>query len=104
MARPSPGRRRTRSALRALADRVGIITEYIDQTGKERRVTSDRTRVALLAAMGYGASNETEARETLSTLRERESGQLLPPVRVTTDPAAPIAFVLPRGWSSRVEW
>jgi 4-alpha-glucanotransferase len=104
MARHSSAGSRARSALRALADRVGIIAEYVDQTGRERRATSDRTRAALLHAMGYGASSETEAKETLSALRERESGQLLPPVCVTTDPAAPIAFSLPRGWPSRVEW
>ena len=104
MARRSPSRGRRRSATRALADRVGIIAEYVDQTGKERRVTSDRTRAALLAAMRYDASTEEAARRTLSALRERVEGQLLSPVRVTTDGAAPIACALPRGWPSRVEW
>jgi 4-alpha-glucanotransferase len=103
MARPSPGRRGTRGALRALADRVGIIAEYVDQTGKERRATSDRTREALLAAMGYEASSEAAAKKSLSALRERDGGRLLPPVRVT-DAASTIALALPRGWPSRVEW
>jgi hypothetical protein len=58
-------------ALRVVADRVGIMAEYVDQTGKERRATSDRTRVALLAAMGYEASSEEGAKKTLSALRER---------------------------------
>ena len=39
------------SALRTLADRLGILSEYVDQTGRETRVTSDETRVAILAAM-----------------------------------------------------
>lgn len=76
----------------------------MDQTGRERRVTSDRTRVALLAAMGFDASSEAAAKETLSALRGREGEQLLPPVRVTTDATAPIACRLPRGWPSRLQW
>ena len=106
--RSSKGARASRPggarALRALADRVGILAEYVDQTGKERRSTSDRTRVAMLAAMGYDASTEEAAKRTLSVLREREERQLLSPVRVTTDAEAPIAGKLSRGWPARVEW
>ena len=90
--------------MRALADRVGIFEEYVDQTGRERRVTSDRTRVALLEAMGFPVSDDETAREALDALREREREQLLPPVRVTTDASAPIAVAVPPGWPSRVEW
>ena len=90
--------------MRALAGRVGIIPEYIDQTGTERRVTSDRTRIALLAAMGYDASSEAAARRTLAELRQRDSHDVLQPVQVTTDATAPIAANVPRGWGSRVEW
>jgi 4-alpha-glucanotransferase len=104
MARHSSKRDRARSALRALANRVGILGEYVDQTGRERRATSDRTRAALLAAMGYDASTDEAAKRTLSALRKRADEQLLPPVRVTTDAAAAFACVLPRGWPSRVEW
>ena len=91
-------------ALRALADRVGILAEYVDQTGRERRATSDGTRVALLAAMGFDASSEAAATETLSALRERETERLLPSTRVTTDANAPIVCAVPRGWPSRVGW
>jgi 4-alpha-glucanotransferase len=104
MARHRSSRGRARRALRALADRVGITAEYVDQTGKERHATSDRTRVALLAAMGFDASSEAAADRTRRALRERENEQLLPAVRVTTAAGAPIACVLPRGWPSRVEW
>ena len=90
--------------MRALADRVGIIGEYVDQTGKERRATSDRTRVALLEAMGFPVSDDETAREALAALRDREREQLLPPVRVTTDASGPIGVALPPGWPSRVEW
>ena len=90
--------------MRALADRVGIIGEYVDQTGKERRVTTDRTRVALLEAMGFPVSDDEAARKALDALREREREQLLPPVRVTPDASDALAVALPRGWPSRVEW
>jgi 4-alpha-glucanotransferase len=83
---------------------VGIIEEYVDQTGKERRVTSDRTRAALLTAMGYDVSDEAAASEALSEWRERERARLLPTVRVTTDVMAPVTLALPRGWPARVEW
>jgi 4-alpha-glucanotransferase len=104
MVLPSSKRVRARSALRALADRVGIIAEYVDQTGKERRVTSDRTRAALLAAMGYDVSSEAAVAQTLSALRDAERERLLPPVRVTTHATAPIVATLSRGWPARVEW
>ena len=90
--------------MRALADRLGIIAEYVDQTGKEKRATSDRTRVALLVAMGFDASSERVAGDALSELRERDRKRLLLPVRVTPDAATPITGTLPRGWPSRVEW
>src|SRR3954466_2410768 len=70
------------SPLHALADRVGIIAEYRDQTGKETRATSDETRVALLAAMGIDASGEAEARRALEAMDEAERTTLLEPVRV----------------------
>lgn len=104
MARRKRTQRRRPSALRALADRVGIIPEYVDQTGKDRRLTSDRTRIALLEAMGNDVSDEAAAADALAALRERAREQILPPVRVTTDPAAAIALSLPRGWPARVEW
>jgi 4-alpha-glucanotransferase len=104
MARRKRSPRRSSSAVRALADRVGIIDEYVDQTGKERRVTSDRTRRALLTALGFDVSDDDAATKALGALRERERGRLVPPVCVTTDPAAPVALSLPRGWPSRVEW
>jgi 4-alpha-glucanotransferase len=90
--------------LRVLADHVGIIPEYIDQTGTERRVASDSTRVALLAAMGYDASSEAAAHRTLAELREREADEVLPPVHVTTDASQPIVAKVPRTWGSRVDW
>lgn len=69
-------------ALRRLADRVGIIAEYVDQTGAERRATSDDTRVALLAAMGIDASTDAAALAALETLERQQHERLLPPVRV----------------------
>ncbi|HXT16757.1 MAG TPA: 4-alpha-glucanotransferase [Gemmatimonadaceae bacterium] len=70
------------SALRELADRAGIIPEYVDQTGRETRVASDETRRLLLAAMGLDASSDDAARETLAALDAEERDALIDPVRV----------------------
>ncbi|MDQ4080794.1 MAG: 4-alpha-glucanotransferase [Gemmatimonadota bacterium] len=104
MAAHKPRGRRHQSAVRALADHLGIIAEYVDQTGKEKRATSDRTRVALLAAMWFDASSERAAADALTELRRRDRERLLQPVRVTHDVATPISATLPRGFASRVEW
>lgn len=64
-----------RSALRRLADRVGIVAEYVDQTGKERRVTSDETRAALLAAMGIDAADDEAARRALKEVQSEDARQ-----------------------------
>ena len=90
--------------MHALADHLGIIAEYVDQTGKEKRATSDRTRVALLAAMGFDASSERAAARALAELRTRDRERLLRPVRVTQNAGAPVTCTLPPGWRSRVEW
>jgi 4-alpha-glucanotransferase len=80
------------SALRTLADRLGILSEYVDQTGRETRVTSDETRVAILAAMGFDASNESRAASALELLEARELARSLHPVRVIVHDSA---FSLP---------
>jgi 4-alpha-glucanotransferase len=55
------------TALRALAERAGILSEYT-AIGGERRVTSEATRRALLAALGYDAGDETRAAAALAGL------------------------------------
>ena len=69
-------------ALRELADRVGIIDEYVDQTGKELRKTSDATRRALLRVMGLEAGSEAAARRTLERLDAEERAALIAPAAV----------------------
>lgn len=76
------------SALHALAARLGILDQYIDQTGREMRHTSDATRVALLDAMGVDASSESRIRRALLALDEREQREILPPVRVVRESEA----------------
>ncbi|MGE5728330.1 MAG: 4-alpha-glucanotransferase [Gemmatimonas sp.] len=80
------------SALRTLANRLGILPEYIDQTGREARVTSDETRVAILAAMGFDATTESRAASALELLEARELSRALRPVRVIVHDSA---FSLP---------
>jgi 4-alpha-glucanotransferase len=65
---------------------MGIVDEYIDMTGKERRPTSDATRIALLEVMGLEASSERTARRTLDRLDAEERDALVAPtVVVRTD-------------------
>ncbi len=70
------------SALHALAERLGILPEYVDQTGREIRVTADESRVAIIAAMGFDATTEERAAYALALLDAREAARTLLPVRV----------------------
>ena len=68
--------------LRELADRIGIIDEYVDQTGKEVRKTSDETRRALLGVMGLEAGSDAAARRTIARLDAEEREALVAPTAV----------------------
>ncbi len=76
------------SALQVLALRLGILDQYVDQTGRETRLTTDATRVALLAAMRVDASTESGIRQALLALDEREQREIMPPVRVVRESEA----------------
>ncbi|MEB2345375.1 MAG: 4-alpha-glucanotransferase [Deltaproteobacteria bacterium] len=83
-----------RPALRALAERLGIVSSYWDLTGRER-VTSDATREALLAAMRVDASDERAATSALAALEDHERARWLEPVLVWREyagsaPAVPL--------------
>ena len=65
-----------------LADTVGIVPKYLDQTGKEWREATAESRVALLAAMGIDASTDEAAESALRAIRAEERRELIPPVRV----------------------
>jgi 4-alpha-glucanotransferase len=82
--------RRTR--LRALADRLGILAGYIDQGGREVR-TTDWTREALLAVMGFDAPDENAAAGWLAELDHERRHTVLEPVRVVQRDAADAARV-----------
>jgi hypothetical protein len=71
------------SALHHLAARVGILPEYLDQTGTEVRHTSDATRIAIIRAMGIDASTPASAAAALHAIDEADRSELLPPVRVS---------------------
>lgn len=69
------------SPLRTLADRLGILPEYVDIAGAVRP-TTDGARVALLAAMGVDASDATAAAAALAALDHEGRSRLLAPVTV----------------------
>jgi 4-alpha-glucanotransferase len=92
--------------LRRLAEVVGIMPEYIGQTG-ERHSTSDETRRALLAALGFDASSEEAARESLERIDDEEARELIPPVRVVRLGSSALRAIdvrLPRGADHSGAW
>src|SRR5690606_22558458 len=95
------------SPLRLLADRVGIVSKYLDQTETEARITPDGTRVAILRAMGIDASTPEAAEEALERMDGREWNRVLPPVRVVrqSDPESTrVALHAPEGAAAPAEW
>jgi 4-alpha-glucanotransferase len=76
-----------RPQLRALARRVGILDEYIDITGNERRLTSDQTRADLLHALGFDASDEAAGARSLEALDLSQKEKLMDSVRVVRENA-----------------
>lgn len=90
----------SRPALRALAARAGVLSEYVDQTGVVRRA-SDATRVAILDAMGFVADTEVRARESLHAVAAADAAGVIAPARVVRPAAARMLPVRPPG---RGEW
>ncbi|HMI92066.1 MAG TPA: 4-alpha-glucanotransferase, partial [Polyangiales bacterium] len=70
-------------SLNALAAHAGVEASYIGYDGRQRNVTPDTQRV-LLAALGYDASSETRAAQTLAELQAGSTGGVLAPVSVLT--------------------
>lgn len=96
----------SQSALRSLAERLGVLSDFVDQSG-QRRETLDETRVAILAAMGLDASTEEAAHQALADLETREANRLLAPVRVVVRrEEAPVTarVTVPPGWSGVLSW
>ena len=97
----------SRPALHRLAERLGIQSSYVDQTGESLRLTSDATREALLAAMGFDASTETRAEDALGALRSAERRRWIEPVRVVRQRSRALSKVVVRMPSMRadeVQW
>jgi len=83
------------SALHALADYIGIVPEYVEQTGRDVRTTSDDTRRAVLAALGVDAATEDAARDSLAELQTLDRRELVPRARVVEHAAAQRVSVQP---------
>lgn len=80
----TPGVRAESAPLRQLARRLGIIDEYVDQTGRETRRTTDDTRRALIAAMGFDASTDVAAADALDAVRADARREHIERARVVT--------------------
>jgi 4-alpha-glucanotransferase len=96
-----------KTPLQRLADRVGILPEYVDQTGHQVRTTSDSTRIALLRAMRLDGSSEASARAAMEELDDREPSSPLQPVRVRirgTREVSRVRLRVPRGIRTEVAW
>lgn len=88
-----------RPALHGLAGRRGIAASYFDIGGTERH-TSDATRVALLAGMGFDAATEEGAARALAALDAAADAALVEPVLVWREfegraPGVPLVFSRP---------
>lgn len=94
-----------RPLLRALADRAGILREYLDFRGT-RRLASDATRSALLAAMGFDASSEHSAGKALAAIGAAQENRILEPTSVITQSQSPptIRFRPPAFMNRPVEY
>jgi 4-alpha-glucanotransferase len=68
-------------SLNALCAHAGVEPSYVGYDGRTRDVSPDTLRV-LLAALGYDASSEARAAETLAELQAGSSGGVLAPVGV----------------------
>ena len=72
-------------ALDRLAERCGILSEYIDIWGRAHRAT-DATKRALLSAMHVAAATDAEAEAALAALERAEWRRVLAPVVVLREP------------------
>ena len=71
-----------KTASERLADAVGIIPKYLDQTGTEWRKCTPESRAAILSAMGIDVTTEEGAEKGLRTFRQAERAELIAPVHV----------------------
>jgi 4-alpha-glucanotransferase len=95
-----------RPALVRLAEEMGIIPRYLEQTGKVWRETTDETREALLTAMGFDVSSEARAREAVEHLATESRGRPVEPVRVVqqADARSREALVSVPDSAGEIEW
>jgi 4-alpha-glucanotransferase len=96
-----------RPLLRKLADRMGIVDSYLDQSGGEVRHTSDLTRERLLGAMGIDAGNEERAAKSLAHHTRAARRRWIDPVRVVRQRSRKLSQVrvrVPAMETDSVQW
>lgn len=84
-------------ALRDLASRYSIATEFWDWQGSRREIP-DQTLIQVLAALGVAATSDEEITASLQEAEEHHWHQTLPPTIVTREGWAPwVAVHVPHG-------
>lgn len=69
------------SVVELLADHLGVLPSFDDQTGKTQH-TSEETRRAIIGAMGFAIDSEVRAKEVLEQLYDEDRKRLIEPVQV----------------------
>jgi hypothetical protein len=92
------------ASLDELADRMGILAEFLDAKGAVIRTSVD-TKRKLLAAMGVEVATAEQAQAALRSVDRAAWTQTLAPVKVLRDGLDPpaIELVLPQG-TGLVTW
>jgi len=88
-----------------LAARYGILPEYVDLFG-QKRVASQETKRALLAAMNIPCADDREIAASLQEAVERPWRRLVPPVVVCDEdtlPSVPVSLMVD-GAERRLDW
>ena len=89
--------------LHALADKVGILSSYIDQGGTKRHINDD-TRLAILKAMGLPADTPEALEASFARVEPSETRLCDPCQVVREDEAAKVTLHLPNGFHHGVSW
>lgn len=95
-----------RPVLRALADRLNILSEYLDYTGTTVRRASDEVLERIAAVLGYDASDERAAADSIRRLDKEQRSTLIEPAVVLrqNNVGRTVDVRTPPGLRTSVDW